>query len=260
MMGIGRICVVLAALVLLSFCHPVSANGQALVLYKTWSPADGWVRYSYYTSYYWDEFRDEFEEKGWTADFAKHVDSDVVNNYEVLFVLTPSKDVPDNERQVIIDWVENGGNLVVSQDDGGIYANELTENFGITFGGDHSFTINDFNSHPVTNGLSVVTSGEGRVIETSGDSHGLGYFDGAEGRKCLLAINESAGMGTVIAIGDESMWKDGTIDEDDNELFLDNILDYYSSPTPIPEFSPLTMAFSIIALIGMVLLMTGREK
>ncbi|MFO7967663.1 MAG: DUF4350 domain-containing protein [Archaeoglobaceae archaeon] len=255
-----RICIVLAALLLLSLCHPVSANGQALVLYKTWSPDDGWVRYSYYTSYYWDEFRDKLEEMGWTADFARHVDSNSINNYDVLFVLTPYEDIPDGERQTIIDWVENGGNMVISQDDGALYSNELTRPFGMTFGADHTFTVNDFNSHAITNGVSMVTSEDGSVIETSGDSNGLGYFDGSEGSECLLAINESAGKGTVVAIGEESMWKDGTIGENDNELLLENILNYYASPTSVPEFTPLTMAFSIIALMGMVLFLIGREK
>lgn len=87
----------------------------------------------------------------------------------------------------------------------GIYANEIIETFGIEFG-DGSFSyINEFASHPVTAGLTEVNGITARKIIVSGSSsEEIGWYDGCCcANDCLLAVNDSAGKGVVVAIGDE---------------------------------------------------------
>jgi hypothetical protein len=237
------------AISLFLLTYPVSAE-NAIVMYKG---DDGWVRYNFPTSYYWDDFKGEFAEQGWNLEFRKHVDSSVLSNCDALFVINPGKNIPDDEANAIISWVNNGGKLVITQDKYGKYANEITENFGITFDSTAQFTVNKFISHPITDGLSVVgTFGteEGRTVTVSGDAKELGFHNAAN---CLIAINENAGNGVVIAIGDEIMWKDGTFDKNSNEQFMDNILSYFSKPSEIPEFNPFTLLLAVTLLSGFVL-------
>jgi len=99
-----------AAFLLVIFITPAVAEwhgGKALVLYKRWCPSEGgWVQYS-----------SELVEQGWTGDYARYVDASLLSNYDALFVLTPVKNIPDEEAQAIIDWVKSGGQLVITQDE-----------------------------------------------------------------------------------------------------------------------------------------------
>ena len=63
------------------------------------------------------------------------MNASLLSNYDALFVLTPVKDIPDDEAQAIIDWVKSGGQLVITQNGTGTYANEITAEFGIEFDG-----------------------------------------------------------------------------------------------------------------------------
>ena len=71
--------------------------------------------------------------------------------------------------------------------------------------------INKFASHPVTttpNSLSKVDGITARKIEVSGYSKEIGWcevtFDGLTVKYCMLAVNDTAGEGVVVAIGVQS--------------------------------------------------------
>ena len=244
-------------------------GGKALVLYKSWCPPDGWVEWNYKNNITWGKFRNEFAAQGWTVDFAKHVNESLLSNYDALFVLTPVKDIPDNETQAIIDWVKSGGQLVITQDwgwKGRKYANEITEPFGIKFiegiGGVTFSYIDEFGNHPVTttpNSLSKVDGITARKIKVFGSSKEIGWYEGLLGKHCLLAVNDSAGEGVVVAIGDEWMWSDYYFNStnNDNEELLDNILAYFRRTCSVPEFS--TPTFLIPVFLLAVLFLFRRE-
>ena len=265
--GVG---IVIAVLFLVSFAFLVTPavadwhGGKALVIYKTWSPYAGWVQYNYKTSYNWDSFRAELKEQGWSVDYAKHVNSTLLSNYDALFVLTPSKNIPDDEAQAIINWVLDGGQLVITQDwecCRGKYANEITEPFGIKFEGGSFSYINGFASHPVTTtpySLSKVNGITARRMKVSTPSREIGWFSNCIGKHCLLAVNDTAGEGVVVAIGDEYMWSDCQFDKADNEELLDNILAYFRQTCSVPEFTPLWLTIPVLGLLGMVFLLLRR--
>ena len=207
--GVG---IVIAVLLLVSFAFLVTPavadwhGGKALVMYSEcsyWPPSDGWVQHNYKDYKIWDNFRAEFADQGWEVDFAKHVDAANLSNYDALFVLTPNEDIPDDEAQAIINWVLGGGQLVITQDWKGKYANEITEPFGIKFEGGTFSYINEFASHPVTTGLKEVNGITARKMKVSGSSKEIGWFSNCIGKHCLLAVNDTAGEGVVVAIGDE---------------------------------------------------------
>ena len=235
-------------------------GGKALVLYSErsyWPPSDGWVQHNYRNGTVWEKFRNEFAAQGWTVDFAKHVAKSLLSNYDALFVLTPVEDIPNDEAQAIIDWVKSGGQLVITQNGTGTYANNITAEFGIEFDGPLLLpiqTINSFTSHPVTttpNSLSEVDGITARKIEVSGSSKEIGWYDGGLlGKYCLLAVNDTAGEGVVVAIGDEWMWSDCCFDstDNDNEELLDNILVYFRRTCSVPEFSTPTFLIPVFLL------------
>jgi len=246
---------VIAILFLLSFFLSAGSvvadwhGGKALVLYK--KSGDGWVEWNYKDRLTWKKFRNEFVEQGWTIDFAKHVNASLLSNYDALFVLTPVKDIPDEEAQAIIDWVKSGGQLVITQNGTDTYANEITAEFGIEFDGCVPMLINKFASHPVTttpNSLSKVDGITARKIEVSGSSKEIGWYKGLLVKYCLLAVNDSAGEGVVVAIGDEWMWSKWRFNKWDNEELLDNILAYFRRTCSVPEFSTLTFLIPVFLL------------
>ena len=232
-------------------------GGKALVLYK--KGGDGWVQWNYKDRSTWEKFRNEFAEQGWTVEFAKHVNASLLSNYDALFVLTPVKDIPDDEAQAIIDWVKSGGQLVITQNGTGTYANEITAEFGIKFDGCVPMLINKFASHSVTTTpyqLSEVDGATARKINVSGSSKEIGWceviFEGSTVKYCLLAVNDTAGEGVVVAIGDEWMWSYKRplyrFDQADNEELLDNILAYFRRTCSVPEFSTPTFLIPVFLL------------
>ena len=230
-------------------------GGKALVLYRSWLPSDGWVEWNYNENITWEKFRNEFAAQGWTVDFAKHVNASLLSNYDALFVLTPVKDIPDEEAQAIINWVLDGGQLVITQDWKGKYANEITEPFGIKFiggiGGVTFSYINKFGNHPVTTTPYLLNTVDGitaRKIEVSGSSKEIGWYKRLLVKHCLLAVNDTAGEGVVVAIGDEWMWSDCCFNSADNKELLDNILVYFRRTCSVPEFSTLTFLIPVFLL------------
>lgn len=268
-----KVCTAVAVtmLCLLSFAFLVSPavadwhGGEALVMYKMGS--DGWVQHNYKDGSTWNKFRAEFVDQGWSVDFAKHIDVAKLSNYDALFVLTPRENIPGDEAQAIINWVMEGGQLVIGQSDGGIdpYANEITETFGIIFDKSVEMKITDFATHILTTTPNELEEVEGaskaRNISVTGASREIG-FD-AKGR-CLLAVNESAGKGVVVAIGDEWMWswsmKYKKFDKADNEELMDNILAYFKQTCSVPEFTTLTFTIPVFALLSVVFLLLRRRK
>ena len=257
----------IAILFMLSFFLSVGSvvadwhGGKALVLYRSWLPPDGWVQYNYKNDgplVKWEKFRNEFAEQGWTVEFAKHVNDSLLSNYDALFVLTPVKNIPDEEAQAIINWVLDGGQLVITQDwEGGEYANKITEPFGIKFikgiGGVTFSNISEFGNHPVTTTPYLLNTVDGitaRAINVSGSSKEIGWYKGLLGKYCLLAVNDSAGEGVVVAIGDEWMWSDYYFNStnNDNEELLDNILAYFRRTCSVPEFSTPTFLIPVFLL------------
>jgi len=237
-------------------------GGKALVLYK--EDGDGWVQHNYKNGTIWEKFRNEFEEQGWTVDFARHVNASLLSNYDALFVLTPVKDIPDDEAQAIIDWVKSGGQLVITQNGTWTYANEITAEFGIEFDGCRAMEINKFASHPATTTpylLNKVDGATARKIKVFGSSKEIGWYKGLLVKYCLLAVNDTAGEGVVVAIGDEWMWSykrpSYRFDRWDNEELLDNILAYFRRTCSVPEFS--TPTFLILVFLLAVLFLFRRK-
>jgi len=246
---------VIVILFLLSFFLSVGSvvadwhGGKALVLYK--KCGDGWVEWNYKERLTWEKFRNEFVEQGWTVDFARHVNASLLSNYDALFVLTPVKNIPDDEAQAIIDWVKSGGQLVITQNGTDTYANEITAEFGIKFDGCRHMEINKFASHPVTTTpylLNKVDGATARKIKVFGSSKEIGWYEGLLGKYCLLAVNDTAGDGVVVAIGDEWMWSKWRFNKWDNEELLDNILVYFRRTCSVPEFSTPTFLIPVFLL------------
>lgn len=87
------------------------------------------------------------------------ITSDKLSNYDLFVIGVPhiGPDIDSEEIEVFVDYVKNGGSLLIINDGGGDYENknnlsDLTKNFGIIFNSDRLFDNKDFskdNSHPI---------------------------------------------------------------------------------------------------------------
>ena len=59
------------------------------------------------------------EGEGYISDFSdKKIDSYLLSGYDVLFLLTPSRDFNDYEKEAVRDFVEKGGSLIIFGESG----------------------------------------------------------------------------------------------------------------------------------------------
>ncbi len=239
----------LAAILLTSLIQIATAEQvrcKALVLYDSWVQHDGINNYK--DSRRWEKFRSALKERC-SVEFTKHVNLSMLKNYDVLFILTPDEDIPDDEVNAIINWVKSGGCLVITQDGNHKFANEISEKFGIKFRGRARMEVRNFVDHPITRGLGSIVgaTGSSKII-VFGNSKVLGLDSVGH---CFIAVNESAGCGKIIAIGDELLWMNSRIEHWNNAKLLDNIVQYCCccKKCSIPEISP----FGLMVSIGILL-------
>lgn len=230
-------------------------GGEALVLYED-AAGVGWVQYNYNTSTSWTNFRTNFAPEGWTADYATNVNAAMLQNYDALFVLTPHEDIPDAEAAAIIDWVKDGGQLLITQNDNMNYANEITDVFGInyTIGGPGVWSMTVFDRADTLttapNWLTKVNGSTVQPITTMLPAKCVGW-DNPVDMNCYLAVNDSAGSGIVVAVGEEFMWENTYFPRADNKELMDNVLGRFwkhSYPVPVPQFTQI----GLLALFGIL--------
>lgn len=145
------------------------------------------------------------------------------------------------------DWVEDGGNVIMSGNSNGL-------NFGVqlkgseeTYGATSNYWGNNTvvqEDHPLTNGIHNISITEGSVIVDllpvgSGKIIGTTSVDSTTPNVTVLAVNE-VGKGKVLAINAGLL--DWRIVEGDNLLLLDNFLDWANTSTSVTnELTPINI-------------------
>lgn len=238
-------------------------GGKALVLYSDSQAAwDGWVQYDYKISPGWDYLRAEFPNQGWTVDYATHVTAALLQDYDSLWVLTPCEDIPDTEATDIIAWVKEGGQLMITENEGWTYADEITSTFGITWsgwlGGPWDMDTFDY-TEPLTTTpytLNLVEGYSANKLAVSSPATAIGWDDATKTTVCLaIAEGGPVEQGMVVALCDDAPFDDTHFNNVDNEELMDNILARFwdHSYTPIPEFEVSAALMVSVVLAGYLL-------
>ena len=205
-------------------------------------------------------------------------------------VMTPESEYDETETEQVRTFVEDGGTLVVA-DSFGSHGNQLLSDVGANarFDGallrdeQHYFrspampVANNVDSHPTVRNVDQLTLNYGTTVQSNGaipivTTSSFGYLDRdgsgslsddeAIGNHSVVTV-ESVGDGTIIAIGDPSIFINAMIDEPDNRVFSNNLvgsgdqvlLDYShgaSNPPLVSAMVTLQNVPTVAAIVGVI--------
>jgi PGF-CTERM protein len=195
----------------------------------------------------------------------KTLDSIGLEQYDVLVIAIPAKEISETEINAVLNYVSDGGNLILLGEDGGVIdsLNNLLKYSGIKFNKDMlevpespgSFgdfvEVHNFVENKIVENIKTITCFRGCTLSLSGsalalamgneDSYSEVYEKGAY--PPVLAIS-SYGNGRVIAHGCYNSWKncpgahgyhfdEGGIGGYDNKQLALNIFHYLTDTTTI---------------------------
>lgn len=170
--------------------------------------------------------------------------------YDVIVVcLTSAFDTiyTPTEVQRIVDFVEDGGGLLIMGDQQRLYPNPneniqpVASQFGITFGPYDltplSIYTSDLTDHPIFDGVDEMFMYAARELSASGPAFPAAW---QEGTGKIIAAAAQYGQGRVVALGDCSLWSlsDSVLNpwdyfhEADNPQFALNTFTYLAVPEP----------------------------
>lgn len=197
------------------------------------------------------------EREGYISHFSdEKIDSYTLSSYNVLVLLTPSKDFEPYEKEAIKDFVRKGGTLIIFGEAGwvtkpeGILTpiNNISTMFGIEFNADtvidserdnqipdtettmrdaeRFVIIRTFDRHPVTYNIFNFGYIEGCSLTVNPPAVGLAFGNptteagSRKGEDVVLMAAAEYGMGKVFAVGDKDFLVGGSKRFGDHDGFL----------------------------------------
>jgi len=222
-------------------------------------------------------------------------------------VLAPDDEYAETDSSRIQQFVDTGGTIIIA-DNYGSHGNQLLDDIGATARvdgrvlrddrhnlGSSAFPIaTNITSHQFVAGVdqlslnyaTVVTPGDATPIANSSE---FAYLDGNYSQtepepeladptrqQYPIATVESLGDGTVVVIGDPSIFINSMLDEPDNRVFAETIVGHrpttlfdqsHSSSIPATvsllltlRSSPVLAAGSLVGIVGLILLIQSPHK
>ncbi len=184
---------------------------------------------------------------------------DKLKKYKMCVIGGPRESIfQPNEIDVITNYVKNGGNLLVINDEGGDYGtntnlNELTRNFGFEFNSDIMFdsmnfvsrqnriVINEIEPHIITRNIDSIVQSSACSIKL------LKYIEADENIKAIPICKSSLNSFHTIWNGEE--WDE---EEDAPRSIMSLALNYYEGRvialTTVSMFSSLSSTYGFFAL------------
>lgn len=274
-MKIDKLTVVIASLLLVSATLSLAIarssaliwhGGKALVLIRT--ATTGWVGTDYQTHPNLGNFRAEFADQGWTADYATNVTAALLQNYDALFVLTPCYNIPDGEAEAIRDWVIDGGQLMITQNEDMTFADEITQPFGITwiswtppsYGWDAD-TFDYTDSLTTTpNNLNLINGFTANQLIVAPPAKAVGWHNSTKDIITLAVAEEGAvGDGIVIALCDEAIWGDFFFVMNDNEELMENVLARFRAHSSVPGVPEFEVSATLISSVTVACYLLSKK-
>lgn len=241
---IGLVCIALC-----SAAHNACQEGTRILFdeyHANWKP-----------SLQFSKFILTLEREGYISHFSNEkIDSYTLASYNVLVLLTPSKDFESYEKEAIKNFVRNGGTLIIFGEAGwvakpeGIVAptNSISTMFGIEFNNDtvidperenqipdtettmrdeeRFVIIRTFDRHPVTYNIFNFGYIEGCSLTVTSPAVGLAFGNATteagsrKGREVIVLAAAEYGTGKVVAVGDKDFLVGGSKRFGDHDGFL----------------------------------------
>jgi len=211
--------------------------------------------------------KNELTDRGFEIEINsdKTLDSIALGEYDVLVIAIPDKEISETEINAVLNYVSDGGNLVLLGKAGGVIdsMNNLSKNFGIEFNRDtlkdpsdrgygwkEEVIIHSFISHPVTKDIRTIAyyyprwGDFGCTLSLSGSASALAIGDDDSYSEVyekgshppVLAVS-SFGDGKAVGYGCYSSWLRseyaGGLEDRDNKQLALNIFHYLTDTTTI---------------------------
>jgi len=185
---------------------------------STWSDPEV---YDTYTG--WGYAADVIEDMG--ADWGRLDDwpitEEALEGWDVVIVAEPTWGFSPEELDVLYDYVEAGGGLLLTTDYNETYMNPLSSLFGAEFTGSSVgwLTVTDMAEHPITEDVDSIYIASGSSLIVEEDVDVVGWYGGYD----IVAATE-LGLGGVVFVADNEVFSYYAISFTDNDTFLERIL------------------------------------
>ena len=184
----------------------------------TWSDPDA---YDTYTG--WGYAADIIEDMGaiWGRLDGAPITEDAIEGWDLVIVAEPTWGFSPEEIDVLYEYVEEGGGLLLTTDYNEEYLNPLSSMFGVEFSGVYSgwYTLTDLTEHPITEDVDSIYIASGSYLNVDVESDVVGRY----GSYDMVAANEM-GAGGVVYVADNEAFSYYAISFTDNDTFLERII------------------------------------
>lgn len=164
---------------------------------------------------------------GRVCELANNIPEGLLDTIDVVILDDMLHGCLDSDVAALREWILLGGRMILQADDEGsmVRCNQLLEGTGITesYGGFRDGVFTDIVSHPITQGVSRLSSNSyGSDLTVLGSAISLVFDE-------LGNVNVAAsslGQGALIVMGNEYCGNDVVLNSDDNRLFANQSIDW----------------------------------
>lgn len=210
-----------------------------------------------------------------------------LKGYDLVMVYQPFSEIQDSEIDVLLDFVWEGGGLIVcGEHDVGWNTesrtsfNKLTSTFGITFqsnavddptdkkGCHCTPIIHNLAEHPVTKDITQIVFYKPCTLQVSGDavviargdddSYTIGD-DNVEGEDIIVVAASEYQRGRVVVLGSNTVFVDSFINLPDNQEFSVNCLQW-ASEQGVPQGASWSTMVAIVVIAAVLALLIAVKK
>ncbi|MHA1783477.1 MAG: hypothetical protein ACTSUL_08620 [Promethearchaeota archaeon] len=194
-----------------------------------------------------------------------------LQKYNLLIIVSPDYNYSDSDIQVINDWMDSGGSLLILGESGSLSSfknpvkqlNKLLSNFSLQINLTtlkiDTISANKWKNHQTFEFCTHIKMQTRGGINISGSAYPLWKYDG----DILIAAQEYKDS-KIILSADMNWMTDSQITNDDNEQFAINIVNWltsYKTETLIvPGYNTFLILFSLISFIGVLSLFLVKKK
>jgi len=148
------------------------------------------------------------------------ITEDALDGWDVVIIAEPTWGFSPEEVEVLTEYVEAGGGLLLTTDYNVTYMNPVASRFGATFSGSSigSPMVTDMAVHPITEDVDsiYIANGSSLVVD---DAEVVGWYGGYD----IVAASE-LGDGGIVFVSDNEVFSYYAISFADNDTFLERII------------------------------------
>lgn len=205
---------------------------------------------------------------------------DLLEEYDVVMLVQPYKNLEDSEIDAIVEFVRKGGGLIICgehdvgwNDDSRSTFNKLGSQFGIIFSSNAiddptdkagcycTPIIHNFAEHPISENVTQITvykpcslriSGNAVAIARGDDDTRTIGLEKIEGEDIVAVAVSEYERGRVVVIGSNTVFDDSFINQPDNLTFAENCFQWVSEQAAVPKSESTYTVVAIVAIVAVL--------